>query len=410
MEQRLQEIEKIIQGGPYKDDWDSLGQVQIPEWFSQVKFGIFIHWGLYSIPAHGNEWYARNMYIQGREEWEYHRKVYGDHTKFGYKDFIPMFRAENFHPEEWAALIKASGAGYAFPVAEHHDGFQMYRSRISRYNVYNMGPHRDILGELKTAFEKQGIHFCTSSHRAEHWFFMGHGREFSSDVREPMQRGDFYWPAMEEPEHEDLKSSPYPDEEFLSDWLVRTCELVDEYSPDLLYFDWWIQHEAFKPYLKKAAAYYYNKCADAGKKGAICYKHDAMAFGSGIPDVERGSFGEAKPYLWQTDTSVARNAWCYTDTLKYKNSGELIRVLIDTVSKNGNLLLNIGPKGDGSIPETDRKILQEIGNWLSVNGEAIYGSHVWRVSSEGPTKTAEGQFTDGSAVVYGQSGNACMAS
>ena len=248
------------------------------------------------------------MYIQGREEWEYHRKVYGDHTKFGYKDFIPMFRAENFHPEEWAALIKASGAGYAFPVAEHLDGFQMYRSRISRYNVYNMGPHRDILGELKTAFEKQGIHFCTSSHRAEHWFFMGHGREFSSDVREPMQRGDFYWPAMEEPEHEDLKSSPYPDEEFLSDWLVRTCELVDEYSPDLLYFDWWIQHEAFKPYLKKAAAYYYNKCADAGKKGAICYKHDAMAFGSGIPDVERGSFGEAKPYLWQTDTSVARNA------------------------------------------------------------------------------------------------------
>lgn len=205
---------------------------------------------------------------------------------------------------------------------------------------------------------------------------------------------------MPEPDPQDLQSKPYPSEEFLRDWLARTCELAENYEPEMLYFDWWIQHEAFKPYLKKAAAFYYNLGVARGVQTTICYKHDAMAWGSGIPEIERGSFRNAKPYVWQTDTAIANNSWCYTDTLEYKDAAQIIRMLVDVVSKNGNLLLNIGPKGDGSIPDTDRAILEQIGDWLKVNGEAIYGSRVWRKSEEGQTHTMEGQFTDLHAPAY----------
>ena len=400
MRDYLDDIRKVIEKGYYKDSWDSLMDFEVPAWFKKAKFGIFIHWGLYSVPANSNEWYSRNMYIKGMPAHEHHIRTYGSQKEFGYQDFIPLFTAEKFNPEEWAKLFKEAGARYAFPVAEHHDGFQMYKSRFSHFNAFEMGPKRDVLGELKKALEKEEIVFCTSSHRSEHWFFMGHGKEFDSDVREPMKRGDFYWPAMPEPDNQDLFSKPYPSEEFMNDWLVRTCEIIDEYEPGILYFDWWIQHEAFKPYLRELAAYYYNRGLKWGKKTAICYKHDAMMFGSGIVEVERGKFADAKPYYWQADTAVARNSWCYTDSLVYKTSREIIIELIDVVSKNGNLLLNIGPKGDGSIPDQDAKILREIGAWLKVNGEAIFDSQVWRRSAEGPTKEAEGQFVDGESKEY----------
>lgn len=393
-------IDQVISNGPYDAGWSSLSAMQPPEWFGEAKFGIFIHWGLYSIPAHANEWYPRNMYIQEKEEWAYHRKTFGAHTKFGYKDFIPMFTAKKFEPAQWAKLFKEAGAKYVFPVAEHHDGFQMYRSDISSYNAFDMGPKRDLLGDLKEALGQEGLHFAASSHRAEHWFFMGHGREFESDVKEPMQKGDFYWPAMPEPDNQVLKSEPYPSKEFLEDWLLRTCEIVDRYQPELMYFDWWIQHDAFKEVLKKFTAYYYNCGIQWGKPTAVCYKHDAMMFGSGIVEVERGKFADAKPYLWQSDTSIAKNSWCYTDTLEYKTSRQIICNLIDIISKNGNMLLNVGPKGDGSIPEEDCRILREIGVWMSRNAEAVYESRPWRKAGEGPAKEAEGQFSDNDEVAY----------
>lgn len=399
MEYRKQ-IQKVIETGPYKPDWNSLSHWRPPHWFSEAKFGIFIHWGLYSIPAYSNEWYSRNMYIQGTKEWEYHRKTFGEHKKFGYKDFIPLFTAEKFEPNEWAKLFHEAGARYVFPVAEHHDGFQMYRSELSCYNAYDCGPKRDVLGELKEAIEKENMVFCTSSHRAEHWFFMGHGKEFDSDVKEPMKRGDFYWPAMPEPDFQDLQSNPYPSEEYLDDWLLRTCEIIDRYQPSMLYFDWWVQHEAFKEPLKKIAAYYYNRAAEWNREVAICYKHDAMMFGCGIVEVERGKLADAKPYLWQTDTAIANNSWCYTDTLEYKTSRQLIQNFVDIISKNGNMLLNVGPKGDGSIPEQDKKVLKEIGAWMHQNAKAIYGSRPWRKSEEGNTKEVQGQFTDQKEVAY----------
>lgn len=396
----LQQIEQVIEKGPYRADWNSLSAYRVPEWYKDAKFGIFIHWGVYSVPAFGSEWYSRNMYIRGSREFEHHRKTYGEQKEFGYKDFIPMFKAESFDPESWADLFRKAGARYVIPVAEHHDGFQMYRSGISKWNAAEMGPKRDVLGELSQAFNKRGMVNGASTHRIEHWFFMGHGKEFESDITDAEQEGDFYWPAMPERDHYDLFSEPAPSEAFLEDWMIRTCELIDRYRVKVLYFDWWIQHQSARPYLQKIAAYYYNRAAEWGEEVVICYKHDAFMFGTALVDIERGQFAQTQPFYWQTDTAIAKNSWCYTENNDFKKARDILCDLADIVSKNGNLLLNVGPKADGTISEEDRAVLLEIGEWMEKNGEAVYGSRPWRIAAEGPTQVAEGQFTDGKDKVF----------
>ena len=391
----LHTIEEVIARGPYKDTWESLSAYQPPQWYQQAKFGIFIHWGVYSVPAFGNEWYARHMYKQGTPEFEHHIKTYGKQSEFGYKDFIPMFTAEHFDPEQWADLFQKAGAKYVVPVAEHHDGFQMYRSEISHWNAWEMGPKRDVVNEIGESCRKRGMELGVSSHRIEHWFFMGPGKEFDSDVKEPLKRGDLYWPAVPGEYNQDLFSKPDPSEEFMQDWLVRTCEMIDRFRPKVLYFDWWIQHSACKPWLKKLAAYYYNRAAEWGVEVAINYKHDAFLFGTAVPDVERGQFADVKPYFWQTDTAIALNSWCYTENNQFRPATDILRDLVDIVSKNGCLLLNVGPKADGTISQEDTEVLLHIGEWLKTNGEAIYDTKVWRKYGEGPTQIVEGQFSDG---------------
>lgn len=395
----LEIVDSVIAAGPYAPNWASLMDAPVPKWFRERKLGIFTHWGPYSVAKY-HDWYSRNMYIPGTPEYEHHLKHWGSHKEFGYKDFIPLLTGEKFDPKEWIDLFQSAGAGYIFPVAEHHEGFQMYDSQLSDWNAAQMGPKRDVLEELKTEAERQGLIFCTSSHRAEHWFFMSHGLQFESDIQMPMTKGDFYWPAMPERELFDLYSEPAPNEEYLNDWLARTAEIILKYQPKLLYFDWWIQHNVFKPWMLRLAAFYYNCGKQWGEDVMICYKHDAMMFGTGIVEVERGGLGDAKPYPWQTDTAVARNTWCHSDFAEYKSSNEIICTLVDVVSKGGNLLLNVGPKADGSIPDEDRKILEDMAAWMRINGEAIHGAKCWRHFAEGPTKAAEGKFQEGSALPY----------
>jgi len=391
---KVQEIEKVVSKGPFSDSWDSLANFKTPAWYLDGKFGIFIHWGLYSVPAFGNEWYPRNMYREGTPEFKHHVATYGPQSKFGYKDFIPMFKAEKFDANDWAKLFRESGARFVVPVAEHHDGFPMYETQYSDWCAAKMGPKRDIVGELATAVRKEKLVFGLSSHRAEHWWFFGAGRNFDSDVRDPRFAG-LYAPAKDQKKAESQEEPP--DEAFLNDWLLRTCELVDKYQPQLVWFDWWIAQPAFQQNLRKFAAYYYNRGQEWKRGVAVNYKKhggDSFPDSAGVLDIERGQLAAIRSFFWQNDTSISKNSWGYVSRQDYKTADSIIDDLIDIVSKNGALLLNIGPKPDGTIPDEERRILLEIGAWLRANGEAIYGTRPWKVFGEGPTQVVEGSFAD----------------
>jgi len=384
-EDLLIKIEETIKKGKYKDKWKTLEKYKIPKWYKDAKFGIFIHWGVYSVPAFGNEWYPHNMYKKDTPEFKYHIETFGPHNKFGYKDFIPMFKGEKFNPEEWVEIFEKSGAKFVVPVAEHHDGFCMYESKLTKWNAKNMGPKRDIVKELEKEVRKKGLYFGISSHRAEHWWFFCYGKEINSDVREGKWE-DFYGPAKPKEE--------IPDDDFLNDWLLRCCELVDKFSPDIFWFDWWINHNAFEPYLKKFAAYYYNRAIELGKKVVINYKYNAFPEECAVLDIERGKLKGKRSLSWQMDTSISKNSWCYIKNHQYKDAEEIIQDIVDVVSKNGIYLLNIGPKPDGTIPEYEIEVLKKIGEWLKVNGESIYGTRPWKKYGEGPTETSEGPHTE----------------
>src|SRR5437879_2679558 len=394
----LKQVDSLDHQGPFRPDWESLKAYEVPEWYRDAKFGIFIHWGVYSVPAFGNEWYPRNMYREGSEEYKHHIATYGAQDKFGYKEFIPMFKAEHFDPAAWAELFKKAGAKYVVPVAEHHDGFAMYDSGLSDWTAAKMGPHRDVIGELAKAVRAQGLHFGVSSHRVEHNFFLGVGRAIASDVNDP-QYAALYGPAhtwMMNPAGTPLDNDfTYVSSEWADDWLARGAELVEKYHPDIVYFDWWIGQPSIRPNLTRFAAFYYNSSLQYGDHvGVINYKDYAMQESAAVLDLERGQLGDIRRLYWQTDTSVSNKSWGYIKDDTFKLPEFVVHQLIDIVSKNGNLLLNIGPRSDGTIPEPVQQVLLDVGAWLNVNGEAIYDTRPWRTYGEGPTKVMTGSFHD----------------
>ena len=374
-----------IPKGPFQPKWASLENNAVPEWYLDAKFGIFIHWGVYSVPAFQNEWYPRNMYLKDQPAYKHHLETYGPQKQFGYKDFIPRFTAEKWNPVEWAELFKKSGAKYVVLVAEHHDGFAMYDCSYGEWNAAKMGPKHDIAGKLALTVREKGMIFGVSYHRAEHWWFFDGGMQFDSDVRDPRYIG-LYGPAK--------PGDTQPDEGFLNDWLRRACELLDKYRPQLFWFDWWIEQPAFELYLQKFATYYYNRAAQWNLGVAINYKHKAFQERTAVLDIERGKLDDMRSEYWQTDTSVCKKSWGYIKDHDYKSVGSIVHDLVDIVSKNGCLLLNIAPRPDGTIPDEQRRILLEIGRWLEINGEAIYGTRPWKVYGEGPTEPMGGEFKD----------------
>ena len=394
----LQNVDQAAHQGPFRPDWESLKSYEAPEWYRDAKFGIFLHWGVYSVPAFDNEWYPRLMYDKKWGESEHHIDTYGPQNKFGYKDFIPMFKAEHFDPVAWAELFKKAGAKYVVPVAEHHDGFAMYDSGLSDWTVAKMGPHRDTTGELAKAVRAAGLHFGVSSHRVEHNFCMAPGRAIPSDVNDPRYAA-FYGPAhtwVMNPGGTPLNNDfTYVSQAWADDWLARSAELVKKYHPDIVYFDWWIGQPSIRPNLTRFAAFYYNSSLKFGDHvGVLNYKDYAMQEHSGVLDLERGQLGDIRLQPWQTDTSISNKSWGYIENDTFKSAEFVVHQLVDIVSKNGNLLLNLGPRSDGTIPEQVQQVLLNVGAWLNVNGEAIYGTRPWRVYGEGPTKAAAGSFHD----------------
>lgn len=273
----------------------------------------------------------------------------------------------------------------------------MYDSGLSDWTAVHMGPHRDVIGELAAAVRAQGLHLGLSSHRVEHSFFLGVGRKISSDVNDPRyaafygpaEVGVYHWGA---PVDQDFT---YVSSAWADDWLARSAELVKKYHPDLVYFDRWIGEAPLRANLTRFAAFYYNASLKYGEHpGVINYKDYAMQDHAGVLDVERGQLAGTRALYWQTDTSVSINSWGYVKDDKYNSPAFLIHQLVDVVSKNGNLLLNVGPRADGTIPEEEQQVLLEIGSWLRVNGEAIYGTRPWRTYGEGPTKVSAGSFNE----------------
>jgi alpha-L-fucosidase len=397
-------VDQTIDGGPYRADWDSLQTYEAPAWYRDAKFGIFIHWGVYSVPAFGSEWYPRNMYREGTPEYTHHIATYGPQDKFGYKDFVPMFKAEHFDPAAWAHLFAESGAKYVVPVAEHHDGFAMYDSGLSDWTAVKMGPHRDLIGDLAKAVRAEGLHFGVSSHRVEHNFFLGVGRAIPSDVNDPKYAA-FYGPAHNWLENQNptplANDFTFASTAWTDDWLARSSELVEKYHPDIMYFDWWIGQPSVRPALTRFAAFYYDASLKYGDHvGVINYKDYAMQDHSAVLDLERGQLANIRPIPWQTDTSISNKSWGFIEHDTFKSPEFVIDQLADIVSKNGNLLMNIGPRSDGTIPTEVQQVLLEVGAWLKINGESIYGTRPWKTYGEGPTKVASGSFHDTDTTAY----------
>jgi alpha-L-fucosidase len=379
---------------PFQPSWNSLRNIPVPQWLRDGKFGIYTHWGIYAVPAYGanGTWYAHNIYTNpNSDERRHHEATYGPLERFGYKDFIPMFTGSRFDPDEWADLFKRAGARFAGPVAEHHDGFAMWDTRYSEWNAAKMGPKRNVVGELAQSIKRHGMKFMTAFHHAEHWFyFPTWDRRY--DVSDPRYSG--LYGVSHEP-------GALPDRAFLDVWIGKLTEVVDCYDPDMIWFDFGLRliQERYK---QEFLAYYFNRASGLRKEVTVTYKNHDLVPGVGLDDLELGREANMTYYDWITDTTIdSGSGWGYVADLGFKSVDELVTGLVDRVSKNGFLLLNVGPKPDGTLPEPAKERLLGLGKWLQTNGEAIYNTSPWLVAAEGPTRfNKSGAFNEDSSIRF----------
>lgn len=415
VEAAVAQIPTKLPTGPYQPTWESLKQnYRVPAWFYEAKFGLFMHWGLYAVPAHHNEWYEKHMYA-GDRAW--HQEHWGPQDKFGYKDFIPLFTAERFNADDWARLFKKSGARFVVPTAQHHDNFALWDSQLTPFNAKAMGPHRDLIGELAKAVRAQGLKFGVSNHGIENFQFINPAPDLAATLK--VEQADLYDPKWADFYHVADRSDAAC-ERFLVNWFERNVELIDKYQPDMLWFDNGVDQRYLDPLKLRVAAYYYNRGAQWGKAVSISTKKAAYApsnsnlqtIGSIIDFEKIGARSPAgiRPGAWQVDHPIG-STWGYTSDMKISGPGAIVAALADTVSKNGTLLLNLSPRADGTIPEEQRQTLLGVGEWVEVNGEAIYGTHAWTTFGVGGNRGDAGphvRFTVKGdalyAIIFGEPG------
>jgi len=403
VEEAVKLIPTQMAPGPVKPDWESLRtNYKVPDWFRGAKFGIFMHFGIFSVPAHGNEWYEKYLYAGGDDSVlkvlggndmalgvnngpgstrAWHSQHFGPVDKFGYKDFIPMFKAEHFDADAWATLFQKAGARYVMPGAQHHENFAMWDSKVTPFNSMQMGPKRDIIGELAVAVRKHGMKLGVANHGIENFEFINPPLELAEKMK--AEKVDLYDPKWADFYNYADRSNAAM-KRFLVNWYERDVELIDKYQPDLIYFDNGVDQRHIDPLKLEIAAYYYNRAKSWGKEVSFTTKKAAFApsgtntktiasildFEGGPPDGIRGG-------SWVVDRPIGTSSWGYVDGLKANSPETVIGWLVDTVSKNGTLLLNVSPKADGTIPQDQQNTLLAVGKWLAINGEAIYDTHAW---------------------------------
>lgn len=420
-----QSLGESIANGPFKPTWDSLQNYQTPDWYRNAKFGMWAHWGPQCQPEAG-DWYARGMYQEGSWQYKYHLQKYGHPSKFGFKDVIHEWKAENWNPEELVALYKSVGAQYFVAMASHHDNLDLYNSKYQKnWNATKVGPKKDLIGGWAKAAKKQGLPFGVSIHAAHAWTWYEvaqrsdksgslAGVPYDGKLTKADGKGK-WWEGLDPQElyaqnhplsensHDDSMINrqwnwgngvAQPTKAYIEKFFNRTIDLINQYEPDLLYFDdsqlpmWPISDVGLR-----IAAHHYNKSIKdhsqlrAVINGKILDENQRKAM---VWDIERGQSNNIEPLPWQTDTCIG--GWHYDrglyDRNGYKSAKTVVQTLVDVVSKNGNLLLNIPVRGDGSIDEKERKIVEDIGRWMNANSESIFGTRPWKIFGEGPAQQA----------------------